>query len=87
MNSEPPHQWMVASTPRHHAVGCPPLHLLLLDKANPHSHHLGLDTGYAATTFPGITEAIEIYDNFTMAAEWVTKTSAGIRLAGNILKT
>ncbi|KAI6794163.1 putative glutamate carboxypeptidase [Hortaea werneckii] len=47
----------------------------------------GLDTGYAATTFPGITEAIEIYDNFTMAAEWVTKTSAGIRLAGNILKT
>ena len=50
------------------------------------SRHLGLDTGYAATTFPGITEAIEIYDNFTMAAEWVTKTSAGIRLAGNILK-
>ena len=47
----------------------------------------GLDTGYAATTFPGITEAIEIYDNMTMAEEWVGKTAAAIRVAGNILRT
>ena len=47
----------------------------------------GLDTGYAAVTFPGITEAITNYDDFDMAAEWVVKTSAAIRVAGNILKT
>lgn len=47
----------------------------------------GLDTGYAATTFPGISEAIDIYDNITMAEEWVVKTAAGIRVAGEILKT
>lgn len=38
-------------------------------------------------TFPGITEAITEYNDFDMAAEWVTRTSAGIRVAGNILKT
>lgn len=47
----------------------------------------GLDTGYAPVTFPGVTEAIEIYNNFTMAEEWVTLTSEAIRVAGNILKT
>lgn len=47
----------------------------------------GLDTGYAATTFPGITEAIEIYGDWDMAEEWVGKTADGIAVAGNILKT
>lgn len=45
----------------------------------------GLDTGYAATTFPGITEALEIYSNLTMAREWVSKTSAAIEVAANVL--
>lgn len=42
--------------------------------------------GYAPVTFPGITEAVEA-GNFTIAAEFVTKTAAAIRVAGNILKT
>lgn len=46
----------------------------------------GIDTGYAATTFPGITEAVEA-GNFARAAEWVGKTSLGIRRAADILKT
>lgn len=46
----------------------------------------GIDTGYAPTTFPGITEAVEA-GNFTLAAEWVGKTSLGIRRAADILKT
>ena len=46
----------------------------------------GIDTGYAPTTFPGITEAVEA-GNFTRAAEWVGRTSLGIRRAADILKT
>ena len=46
----------------------------------------GVDTGYAATTFPGITEAV-LAKNLTRAAEWVERTSLGIRRAAEILKT
>jgi len=46
----------------------------------------GIDTGYAPVTFPGITEAVEA-GNFTLAEEWVKKTAAAIRVAGNIIKT
>ena len=46
----------------------------------------GVDTGYAATTFPGITEAVE-GGNSTRAMEWVGRTSLGIRRAADILKT
>ncbi|KAF1809800.1 N-acetylated-alpha-linked acidic dipeptidase-like protein 2 [Eremomyces bilateralis CBS 781.70] len=46
----------------------------------------GLDTGYAPVTFPGITEAVEIYKDFDMAQEWVTKTAQGIIRAANIIK-
>ncbi|KAL8967440.1 MAG: hypothetical protein Q9197_005427 [Variospora fuerteventurae] len=46
----------------------------------------GIDTGYAPTTFPGITEAVE-GGNFSRAAEWVGRTSLGIRRAADILKT
>ena len=46
----------------------------------------GIDTGYAPTTFPGITEAVEA-GNFTRAAEWVGRTSLGIRRAAETLKT
>lgn len=46
----------------------------------------GLDTGYAPVTFPGITEGLE-YHSVEVAREWVKKTAAAIRLAGNILKT
>ena len=46
----------------------------------------GIDTGYAPTTFPGITEAVEM-GNLTRAAEWVGRTSLGIRRAADILKT
>jgi N-acetylated-alpha-linked acidic dipeptidase len=42
--------------------------------------------GYAPVTFPGITEAVEA-GNFTLAEEWVKKTAAAIRVAGNIIKT
>ena len=42
--------------------------------------------GYAAVTFPGITEAVEA-GQFELAQEWVGKTAAAIRVAGNILKT
>ena len=42
--------------------------------------------GYAAVTFPSVTEAVEA-GNFSLAEEWVTKTAAGIRVAGDILKT
>jgi N-acetylated-alpha-linked acidic dipeptidase len=42
--------------------------------------------GYAPVTFPGITEAVEA-GNFTLAEEWVKKTTAAIRVAGNIIKT
>ncbi|CAJ2501280.1 Uu.00g041330.m01.CDS01 [Anthostomella pinea] len=46
----------------------------------------GLDTGYAPTTFPGITEAFEA-GNLTLAAEYVRKTVDAILVAANILKT
>ena len=46
----------------------------------------GIDTGYAPTTFPGITEAV-VAGNFTRAIEWVKRTSLGIRTAADILKT
>lgn len=46
----------------------------------------GVDTGYAPTTFPGITEAV-VAGNFTRAIEWVKRTSSGIRMAADILKT
>lgn len=45
----------------------------------------GLDTGYAATTFPGITESVTIYKNLTMAEEWVEKTSKAIEAAAAIV--
>ena len=43
-------------------------------------------SGYAPVTFPGITEAVDA-GNFTLAEEWVKKTAAAIRVAGNIIKT
>ncbi|KAK3717384.1 hypothetical protein LTR37_005773 [Vermiconidia calcicola] len=46
----------------------------------------GLDTGYAPVTFPGITEQIEAGD-FDLAEQWVERTAAAIRVAGDILKT
>jgi N-acetylated-alpha-linked acidic dipeptidase len=46
----------------------------------------GLDTGYAPVTFPGITEAVEAGD-FEVAREFVVKTAAAVRVAGEILKT
>ncbi|WEW58633.1 carboxypeptidase [Emydomyces testavorans] len=46
----------------------------------------GLDTGYAATTFPGITEAIQFGRNQTLAQEWVAKTSKAIVAAADILR-
>ncbi|KAM5344330.1 hypothetical protein ACJ41O_012867 [Fusarium nematophilum] len=49
----------------------------------------GLDTGYAAVTFPGITEGVQYADDsdFSVAQEWVSKTARGIVVAANILKT
>lgn len=49
----------------------------------------GLDTGYAAVQYPGITEGIQYAKNgnFTVAQEWVGKTARGIVVAANILKT
>lgn len=49
----------------------------------------GLDTGYAAVTFPGITEGVQYAEdgNFEVAQEWVAKTARGIVAAANILKT
>lgn len=49
----------------------------------------GLDTGYAAVTFPGITEGVQYAENgnFEVAQEWVAKTARGIVVAANILKT
>ncbi|KAF7556010.1 hypothetical protein G7Z17_g1750 [Cylindrodendrum hubeiense] len=48
----------------------------------------GLDTGYAAVTFPGVTEGIQYAENgnFSVAKEWVGRTSRGIVVAANILK-
>lgn len=44
----------------------------------------GLDTGYAAVTFPGIKEALGNND-FDTAAVWVKKTAAAVRAAADIL--
>ncbi|PGH31790.1 glutamate carboxypeptidase II [[Emmonsia] crescens] len=44
----------------------------------------GLDTGYAPTTFPGITEAVQA-GNQAEAEEWVGKTSNAIYVAAGIL--
>lgn len=45
----------------------------------------GVDTGYAAVTFPGITEAVTA-GNFTLAEEYVKKTAKAILAAAEILK-
>ncbi|KAK5654291.1 hypothetical protein OQA88_7468 [Cercophora sp. LCS_1] len=45
----------------------------------------GLDTGYAAVTFPGVTEGVQ-YGNFEVARQWVGKTARGILRAAEILK-
>ncbi|KAI1941916.1 hypothetical protein LOZ58_003863 [Ophidiomyces ophidiicola] len=45
----------------------------------------GVDTGYAATTFPGITEAVQFGQKQKLAQEWVEKTSNGIFTAARIL--
>lgn len=44
----------------------------------------GVDTGYAPVTFPGITEAVEA-GNFSLAEEWIGKTSKAIEVAAGIL--
>ncbi|KAI0191666.1 glutamate carboxypeptidase II [Xylaria flabelliformis] len=46
----------------------------------------GLDTGYAPTTFPGITEQF-LAGNISVAAEFVKKTADAILVAANIIKT
>ncbi|KAI0378098.1 glutamate carboxypeptidase [Hypomontagnella monticulosa] len=46
----------------------------------------GIDTGYAATTFPGITEAV-LASNASLATEFVQKTADAILIAANIIKT
>ncbi|KAK8099219.1 uncharacterized protein PG998_012460 [Apiospora kogelbergensis] len=46
----------------------------------------GIDTGYAPTTFPGITEALVQAHNATLAEEWVRKTAAAIKVAADIVK-
>ncbi|KAL8351524.1 hypothetical protein RB601_000491 [Gaeumannomyces tritici] len=46
----------------------------------------GLDTGYAPTTYPGVTEGVQ-YGNLSIAQEWVSKTAKGIQAAANIIKT
>lgn len=46
----------------------------------------GLDTGYAAVTFPGVSEGVQ-YGNLTIAQQWVSKTARGILRAAEILKT
>lgn len=46
----------------------------------------GLDTGYAPTTFPGVTEAITMQDDRQIAEEWIEKTSYAILVAAGILQ-
>ncbi|MAD85857.1 MAG: hypothetical protein CL912_23075 [Deltaproteobacteria bacterium] len=46
----------------------------------------GLDTGYAAVTYAGITEAVEAGD-FDVARDWVGRTARGIERASEIIKT
>ena len=45
----------------------------------------GLDTGYAPVTWPGITEAIEEYKNWTMAEEWVGRSARAVEASAKIL--
>lgn len=44
----------------------------------------GVDTGYAAVTFPGVTEALN-KDDFDLAAVWMNKTTTAILKAADIL--
>ncbi|KAI0160242.1 N-acetylated-alpha-linked acidic dipeptidase-like protein 2 [Xylariaceae sp. FL1272] len=46
----------------------------------------GVDTGYAATTFPGITEAF-LSGNISLASEFVKRTADAILVAAKIIKT
>jgi len=48
----------------------------------------GLDTGYAAVTFPGITEGVQYANDgdFAVAQEWVGRTAKGIVAAAEILR-
>ncbi len=46
----------------------------------------GLDTGYAAVTYAGVTEAVE-GGELSFAEEWVGRTARGILRAADILKT
>ncbi|KAI2640360.1 glutamate carboxypeptidase [Hypomontagnella submonticulosa] len=46
----------------------------------------GIDTGYAATTFPGITEAV-LDGNTSLATQFVQKTADAILIAADIIKT
>lgn len=45
----------------------------------------GLDTGYAAVTFAGVTEGV-MYKRYDDAKEWVGRTAGGILRAAEILK-
>ena len=45
----------------------------------------GLDTGYAPVVFPGITEQL-VSGDLALAAEWVGRTSRGVREAAGILR-
>ncbi|KAK2041439.1 PA domain-containing protein [Colletotrichum somersetense] len=48
----------------------------------------GIDTGYGAVLFPGITEGIQYgKGNLTVAKEWVSKTARGILRAAEIIRT
>ncbi|KAK0124773.1 hypothetical protein ONS96_008655 [Cadophora gregata f. sp. sojae] len=46
----------------------------------------GLDTGYAAVTYAGITEAVEAGE-WDVARQWVGRTARGIERASEIIKT
>ncbi|KAI0817260.1 N-acetylated-alpha-linked acidic dipeptidase-like protein 2 [Xylaria sp. FL0064] len=46
----------------------------------------GLDTGYAPTTFPGVTESF-LAGNLSVAADFVKRTADAILVAANIIKT
>ncbi|KAI1174899.1 N-acetylated-alpha-linked acidic dipeptidase-like protein 2 [Nemania sp. FL0916] len=46
----------------------------------------GLDTGYAPTTFPAITESF-LAGNISVAADYVKRTADAILVAANIIKT
>lgn len=41
--------------------------------------------GYAAVTFPGITEGVQ-YGNIATANEWVSRTAKGILAAAAVLQ-